>query len=283
MRANEPLMNSMRRMLLRGSLALTGIVLMQSARAEPLALVEQPEGGFRFLPGGPVFAGGAVAQPGFEIVHVVLKPWLALDQGYALIERHLARAGRPMRALCGMELRLPRQLSMDEFRAFNQPYLQRVIEWGLLTDGRNPVSRTNVAPALEPPEVPSLHGFSYAVTSTSAATTFVMSGITERGPDGRPIAAGDTSVTGMREKVSFVIGAVTKRLGELGLTFRDATQVEFYSAGNVETVLSQLLLPAIEEPARRGLRWHFGRPPVAGLEVELEARAFTREFILPGE
>jgi len=185
-----------------------------------------------------------------------------------------------MRALCGMELRLPRQLSMDEFRAFNQPYVQRLIQWGLLVDGRNPVSRTNVAPALEPPESPSLHGFSYTMPTTSAGTTFVMSGITELGPAGRPIAAGDTSAAGMREKVSFVIGAVTNRLRELGLTFRDATQVEFYAAENVETVLSQLLLPAIEEPARRGLRWHFGRPPVAGVEVELEARAAAREILL---
>lgn len=283
MRANEPMTNPMRRTLLRGGLVLAGMTLMPSARAQSPALLQQPDGGFRFLPGGPVFAGGALAQPGFEIVHAVLKPWLPLDQGYAFIERHLAAAGRPMRALCGMELRLPRQLSMDEFRAFNQPYQQRLIEWGLLVEGRNPVSRTNVAPALEPPEVPSLHGFSYTVPSTSMMATFVMSGITERGPDGRPIAAGDTSVAGMREKVSFVIGAVANRLGELGLTFLDATQVEFYAVGNVETVLSEVLLPAIEEPARRGLRWHFGRPPVTGLEVELEARAVTREFILDGE
>lgn len=283
MRSNEPKMNPTRRTLLRGGLALAGMTLMPSARAQSPALLQQPDGGFRFLPAGPVFAGGAVAQPGYEIVHAVLKPWLALDQGYAFVERHLAAAGRPMRALCGMELRLPRQLSMDEFRAFNQPYQQRLIEWGLLVEGRNPVSRTNVAPALEPPEVPSLHGFSYAVPSTSVRATFVMSGITERGPDGRPIAAGDTSINGMREKVSFVIGAVASRLGELGLAFRDATQVEFYAAESVETVLSQLLLPAIEEPARRGLRWHFGRPPVQGLEVELEARAVTREFILNGE
>jgi len=283
MRANEPMTNSMRRTLLRGGLALAGMTLMPSARAQVPTLLQQPDGGFRFLPGGPVFAGGALAQPGFEIVHAVLKPWLPLDQGYAFIERHLAAAGRPMRALCGVELRLPRQLSMDEFRAFNQPYQQRLIEWGLLVEGRNPVSRTNVAPALEPPEVPSIHGFSYTMPASSVMATFVMSGITERGPDGRQIAAGDTSVTAMREKVSFVIGAVASRLGELGLTFRDATQVEFYAAESVETVLSQLLLPAIEEPARRGLRWHFGRPPVKGLEVELEARAVTREYILNGE
>lgn len=281
MRAIDRNVHSMRRTLLRGGLAAAGLSLLPVTWAQGQALVEQPEGGFRFLPGSPVFAGGAVAREGFEVVHAVLKPWLPLEDGYALVERHLARMGRPMRALCGMELRLPRQLSMDEFRTFNQPYVERLIRWGLLVEGRNPVSRTNVAPAVEPPELPSLHGFSYTMPTTSVATTFVMSGMTELGPGG-PVAAADTSAAGMRAKLSFVIGAVKNRLRELGLTFGDATQVEVYAAGNVESVLAELLIPAVDESARRGLRWHLGRPPVAGVEVELEARGVAQEIILRG-
>ncbi|MBX9631741.1 MAG: hypothetical protein K2X67_14590 [Burkholderiales bacterium] len=280
MRANDRRApDEVRRRLLQAALAGAAMAAVPSARAQSAPLIEQPEGGFRFLPGSQVFAGGAVAREGFEIVHAVLRPWLPLEQGYALIERHLGVLGRPMRALCGMELRLPRQLSMEEFRAFNQPYVQRLIEWGLLVDGRNPVSRTNVAPAVEPPEVPSLHGFSYAVRSGAPITTFVMSGITEIGPGG-PVAAGDTSAAGMREKMTFVIRAVTNRLRELGLTFRDASQVEVYLAQTSEAVLSEVLMPAIEEPARRGVRWHFGRPPITGVEVELEARGVLREILL---
>jgi hypothetical protein len=30
----------------------------------------------------------------------------------------------------------------------------------------------------------------------------------------------------------------------------------------------------------RGIRWHRGRPPVVGLELELEARAVLREEVL---
>lgn len=282
MRANDGHVNSLRRMLLRGGVAAAGLSLFPAGRAQDSALVEQPEGGFRFLPGSPVFAGGAVALPGFEVVHAVLKPWVPLEDGYALVERHLARAGRPMRALCGMELRLPRQLSMEDFRAFNQPYVERLIRWGLLAEGRNPVSRTNVAPALEPPEVPSLHGFSYTVPTKSGATTFVMSGITELGPGGRPIAAGDTSAAGMRDKLRFVIGAVTNRLRELGLTFNDATHVEVYMAEGGESAVTNQLLPALDESVRHGVRWHFGRPPVAGVEVELEARGVAQEITVRG-
>lgn len=279
MRANDGGPDAVRRALLQAAVAAAALAVVQPVRAQGAPLIEQSEGGFRFLPGNQVFAGGAIASDGFEVVHAVLKPWLPLEQGYALVERHLGQLGRPMRALCGMELRLPRQLSMDEFRAFNQPYVQRLVEWGLLVDGRNPVSRTNVAPAVEPPEEPSLHGFSYTVPSRAKAATFVMAGITEIGPGG-PVAAGDTSPAGMREKVTFVLRAVSKRLGELGLSFRDATQVEVYLAEAAETVLSQMLIPAIEEPARRGLRWHFGRPPIAGVEVELEARGVLREILL---
>jgi hypothetical protein len=31
---------------------------------------------------------------------------------------------------------------------------------------------------------------------------------------------------------------------------------------------------------QRGVRWHHGRPPVTGLELELEARAVAREVIV---
>ena len=279
MRANDAGPDGVRRVLLQAVLAAAALAAVPSARGQSAPLIEQPEGGFRFLPGNQVFAGGAVADDGFEVVHAVLKPWLPLEQGYALVERHLGRLGRPMRALCGMELRLPRQLSMDEFRAFNQPYVQRLVEWGLLVEGRNPVARTNVAPGVEAPDVPSLHWFSYTVPSSARTATFVMAGITEIGPGG-PIAAGDTSPAGMREKVTFVFRAVARRLTELGLSFRDATQVEVYLAEAAETVLSQVLIPALEEPARRGLRWHFGRPPITGVEVELEARGLLQEILL---
>jgi hypothetical protein len=48
----------------------------------------------------------------------------------------------------------------------------------------------------------------------------------------------------------------------------------------MEGLLAELLLPAIDRSARRGLRWHYGRPPVIGAELELEARRFAREVVV---
>jgi hypothetical protein len=267
-----------RRAILAGAVAALGLGAPPLGAKGGLRLIERVQGGCRVLPGGAVFAAGAVAADGHEIVHAILKPWLQLDDGYALVERYLARVGRPMQALCGMELRLPRQLSVEAFRAFNRPYVERLARWGLLTDGFNPVCRTNVAPAVEAPEVPSLHGFSYTVPASDPARTFVMSGVTEMGSGGA-IAAGDTSDAGMLEKAGYVVRAVAARLEELGLGFPDATQVEAYTVHGA-AALGAFVVSAIGEPARRGLRWHYGRPPVTGTEIELEVRGVAREIIL---
>ena len=144
------------------SLVGAGALLASSgARAQKTSMmISRPGSGYRFLPGGQVFAAGAVALPGYEVVHALLDRWLSLEQGYELVERHLQSQGRPMHALCGMHLRLPRQLSSEEFSAFNAPYVARLKAWDLIHQGLNPVSRTNVAPARNPPQEPSLHAFS---------------------------------------------------------------------------------------------------------------------------
>jgi hypothetical protein len=274
-------LSARRRAFLHVGLAGIAIAVGRPVFAQPAPpLIDQPVGGLRFAPGGPVFAGGAVAAEGHGLVHAILDPWLPLDEAYAFVEAHLRALGRPMQALCGMELRLPRQLTRNEFDAFNQPYVQRLIEWGLLVDGRNPVSRTNVAPAMDPPEQPMLHGFTYAMPGLDGRRDFVMAGMTETGSSGRIVAAGDTSAAGLRAKVEYVIEAVSRRLHGLGRQYGDASHVEFYAALPAEALVTDLLIPAIDAAGRRGLRWHFGRPPVVGLEVELEARRASREILL---
>lgn len=277
MRANPGEVDRVRRALLAsaGAFALGMPVLARSQ-----ALIET-RGGYRFLPGGQVFAGGAVALAGYEIVHAMLKPWLPLDEGYAFVEQYLKSQSPGMNALCGMELRLPRQLSMDEFRAFNAPYVEQLVRWGVMNEGRNPISRTNVAPSIDPPELPSLHGFSFAAPAGGfKRTTFVMSGMTEIGPGGQIVAVGDTSASGMQQKVKFVIEAVSRRLVELGVSIKEATHVEFYAGLAVEKLVAELVVPGADVASRHGIRWHLGRPPVQGVEVELEARAVAREVIL---
>jgi hypothetical protein len=205
--------------------------------AQGRALVSRPQGGFRFLPGSPVFAGGGVAEPGFAIVHAVLARWIPLVEGYGAVERHLEGAGRPMQALCGLQLRLPRQLSAQEFSDFNAPYVEQLQRWGVVADRLNPVSRTNVSPAADAPETPSLHAFSFTVPYEGDLKTFTMSGMVERGPG----------------------GAI---------------------AAEIPGALAALAAKGARSIAH-GVRQHFGRPPVVGLELELEARAVLREETVP--
>jgi hypothetical protein len=275
-------MNSVQPQSRRGFLALlaaTPFLGMPAVHAQSVRMLSRPDGGFRFLPGSPVFAGGAVAEPGYAVEHALLARWLPLEQGYALVERHLRALGRPMQSLCGMELRLPRQLTPDEFTAFNAPYVAQLDAWGVTHERLNPVSRTNVSPAASAPGEPSLHGFSYTVPSDAAFTTFAMSGMVERGPGGAIIAQGDVSADGMQRKLAHVIGVVTERLAELGLQWGDATHVELYSGTSIPGAVAMLAQKA-SGALPRGVRWHFGRPPVIGLELELEARAVVRELIV---
>lgn len=247
-------------------------------RAQSLAMISRPGGGFRFLPGGQVFAGGAVAEPGFAVVHALLTRWLPLEQGYLLVERYLAANGRPMQALCGMELRLPRQLGVEEFSAFNTSYVARLEERSVLHEGLNPVSRTNVAPAFNPPAVPSLHAFTYTVPVARNVLTFCMSGMTERGAGGI-VAQGDASAQGMQRKLAHVLAAVTGRLADLGVGWGDATHVDMYAAEEIPGAVPVLAAKALAA-FPRGIRWHAGRPPVIGLELEMEARALLREEVV---
>ncbi|HEX7810631.1 MAG TPA: hypothetical protein VF460_01880 [Burkholderiales bacterium] len=274
-----PTIESPARRLMLSGLAVLPLLHARAIRAQGPSLVSRPDGGFRLLPGSPVFAGGAVAEPGFAMVHALLSRWLPLEQGYELVERHLRSIDRPMQALCGMQLRLPRQLSIEEFTAFNAPYVARLERWGVVRDRVNPVSRTNVSPAEAAPGEASLHAFTYTIPYAGIARTFTMSGMTERGPGGSIVAQGDASPEGMRSKLAYVLGAVSDRLAELGFGWRDATHVDLYSGVEVPGALGALAARA-SGALPRGVRWYYGRPPVTGLEIELEARAVLREEVV---
>jgi hypothetical protein len=258
------------------ALAAMPLLSVWPALAQGKGMVLRPGGGFRFLPGNPEYAGGAVAESGFAIVHALPSRWLPLEQGYALVERHLEAAGRPMQALCGLQLRLPRQLSFKEFTAFNVGYVERLQRWGLINERLNPVSRTNVSPAAQAPGEASLHAFSYTVPHSGGMKSFTMSGMVERGPGGGAIAPGDDSSEGMRQKFAYVVGSVTDRLAELGVQWGDATHIDLYTAAEVPGAFD-ILAARASAALPRGIRWHHGRPPVVGLELELEARAVLRE------
>ena len=53
-----------------------------------------------------------------------------------MVEKTLEAEGRPLAALCAMELRIPRPLSREGFDEFNVDYRAQLRRWGVTVQGR---------------------------------------------------------------------------------------------------------------------------------------------------
>src|SRR4051795_6951571 len=173
--------------------------------ASPMPAVQPfTPGGYRFIPGPFQYSGGVAAEPGFRIERARFANPPPLNDGFAAIEAHLARLGRPPTAFCACELRSPAQFTDAGFVAFNRTYVERLAAWGIFRDEVNPVARSNVCPEIGPPGEPSFYAFSYTVPSDGAvAPSFVCAGSGEArygGGSYTVIRLGDHSPDGMREK-----------------------------------------------------------------------------------
>lgn len=273
-----------RRRLLQAGLAVTAAPLLhaalarEKARINPPALFENPAGGYRVLPNGTVFSGATMAMEGHEIVHALIKPWMPLKDAWGFIEAHLKSLGRPVKALCGMELRIPKQLTFDGFKAFNQPYVEQLQKWDLLIGRYSAVCRTNVAPAVGAPAEPSVHAFSYCVPSTAQGLTFCVSGAADLDGRGRPVAEGDVSAAGMKRRLLHVVETITGRLAEIALDWSAVTHTDLCVVRDIPGLWESVVAPGLDPAVRHGVRVHLARPPIVGAEVELECRGVRHEI-----
>ena len=187
--------------------------------------------------------------------------------------------------MCACELRSPAQFTAAGFVAFNRLYVERLAAWGIFRDEVNPVARSNVCPEIGPPATPSLYAFCYTVPAEAdyARIDFVAAGsgeAREGGPsyEGRIIRRGDQSSEAMREKARFVLGAMEQRMAALGRSWTDVSATQLYTVFDIYPALA-------DEFVRRGATapgviWHYARPPVLGLEVEVDVRGVSREIVL---
>ena len=239
---------------------------------------EFPDGGFAFLRGVYPYSQGVVALDGFAIERARFAEPPSMADGFRFIAAYLERLGRPRTAFCACELRSPKPFTFEGFAEFNRGYVAVLEEWGLFRDGINPVARSNVAPVIDPPQEPCFHAFSYTVARADASSTFVVAGSGEWPEGGKfpdDIAArGDTSEEGMREKAAMVLDTMERRMRGLGgFTWKNASAVQVYSA---------YALP-VEDIVRRagsGLQWNYCRPPIEGLDFEMDVRGLPTELVL---
>ena len=243
-----------------------------------------PAGGYRFISHQFQYSGGVAAEPGFRIERARFMRPVPLTEGFDATEGHLGGIGRPPGALCACELRSPAQFTDAGFVACNRHYVERLAAWEIFRDEVNPVARSNVCPEIDPPATPSFYAFTYTVPdANSAACSFVAAGSGEardggHSYQGRIIRPGDHSPEAMREKANFVLGAMEQRMTALGFSWADVTATQVYTIFDIHPLLPDEIVRRGASPG--GLTWHFARPPVQGLDFEVDVRAVALERVI---
>jgi hypothetical protein len=242
-------------------------------------------GGYRFIPAVFQYSGGIAAEAGFAIERVVLRGRPKLGDGFRQIEGYLRSIGRPLAAFAACELQSPGQFSEAGFRAFNQHYCETLARWGVYDAETkiNSVARSNVCPLINPPSEPSLHAFSYTVPARTTSSTFVVAGSGEA-REGQATYAdhivrrGETSPDAMADKARAVLAEMERRLSLLGFTWRDTTATQVYTVHEIHSFLGSEIIARGVAP--NGIVWHLSRPPIVGLEFEMDCRGIATERVV---
>ena len=95
----------------------------------------------------------------------------------------------------------------------------------------------------------------------------------------RTVRYGETDPEAMRAKASFVVAEMQRRLGALGLTWADTSATQVYTVHDMHPFFADAI--ARRGAAHAGVTWHLCRPPVAGLEFEMDCRGIFTEHRLP--
>lgn len=248
-------------------------------------LIHKSDGHYRFLKGIAPYSCGVVADDGWETVRAMLAEPLPWRMGFDRIETQLGDLARDRQALCGMELRSPAPFTMQGFVDLNRQYCDVLASWDLYVDGENPVPRTNVAPLEDPPSEVMLHAFSYTVEAAAdGPPTLLVAGAAElRGGslnDAAIVRRGQVDPGAMLEKATHVIDVMEHRLLGLGGTWGSVNVVDVYTCHPVDLLLSDLLWKRLGPACRHAVRLHHTRPPVIGLEFEMDVRGLRTELVI---
>ena len=244
-------------------------------------------GGYRYIPGAFQYSGGVAAEPGYEIERARFAKPLAMADAFAAVETYLKTLGRPTTAFAACELRSPEPFTEQGFIDFNRAYVVTLERWGIYTGGEqpvNPVARTNVCPMYDKPREPVMYAFSYTVPAdVGSRGSFITSGGGESLGKGkthreRVIRLDDTSPEGLREKVQVVVAEMERRLKLLGFGWGDAVTTQAYTVQNIGHLVGEMI--AARGACAGGLTWTYARPPIVGLEYEMDVRGAARELIL---
>jgi hypothetical protein len=72
---------------------------------------------------------------------------------------------------------------------------------------------------------------------------------------------------------------MTRRMATLETGWPDATGTQIYTVHEFASLVPNTLV--LGGAAAHGLTWHYARPPVVGLDYEMDVRGIAREIVLP--
>jgi hypothetical protein len=75
-----------------------------------------------------------------------------------------------------------------------------------------------------------------------------------------------------------VLGAMELRMAALGFGWADVTATQVYTIFDIHPLLAGEFVPRGAIPG--GLTWHFARPPVQGLDFEVDVRGVAHELVI---
>jgi hypothetical protein len=248
-----------------------------------MSVVVFAPGGYRYISAVFQYSSGVAAEPGFELVRARLASPLPIAEGFAAVEAHFKAIGRPTTAFAACELRSPAPFTEQGFIDFNRHYVQTLERWGIYKNEINPVARTNVCPEFDKPPSASLYAFTYSVPSTSKRGSFILAGGGESRPGKGPyseriVRFGEHSTDAMRDKVRYVVAEMQARLTALGFGWKDAITTQAYTVHDIGPLMAEEFVRKGIAPG--GVSWHFCRPPVEGLDYEMDVRGAAQEIVI---
>jgi hypothetical protein len=251
-----------------------------------VTLNENPKGNYNFLMGIAPYSSGVVAMQGFEIVRVrLVEPIPVHPSGFDKISRILKDTGRPIEALCAMELRIAEPLTFEGFRDFNKAYQKMLDERNLLLGDVNPIARTKIEHAVFKPEAPSIHAFSYTspLPGNTTKTTFIVAGAgdlrdqSDLSP-GAIVRPNEVNADAMQVKAAVVMGVMQDRLSGLHATWEDVTDINIYTVSPLHSLLVASILEPIGVAVQEGVHWYYSNPPIKGLAFEMDIRGIAENL-----
>ena len=246
------------------------------------ALRTHSTGNYIYLPGPPTFSLAVMAQPGYRIHRARFRTPRLLSDALPEMERHLASLGRSVTSLVAMELRSRVLDDPDAFATFNREYGSALQDWGLTAEGGLTPTRSNVGPETAEAGPPHVWSFAYTVAGEGDRPNFVISGAAETRPGtgalrDRVVAYGDLSDEGLQLKCNRVLDELESRMAALDVSWQSTSIVQVYTVANLHPLMAEIARRGAD---RNGLLLHSLRPPIRGLDLEMDCQAVWANHLI---